>query len=81
MIDMHHKITKYDDDSLPLVEVFRRADLVDVSLGVVTFGISKDLIHQIKEAFPNHSFHKMLCRTSAQWLLKHPLNPIPILKW
>ena len=31
MIDIHHKIRKYRDDRYPLVEVFRKADLVDVS--------------------------------------------------
>ncbi|NOQ15118.1 MAG: hypothetical protein GQ583_11655 [Methyloprofundus sp.] len=81
MIDMHHKIREYDDDRYPLVEVFRRADLADFSLGLIKGGVTDDTISNVKAVFPNAGFHKMLLKEQAKWLIRHPLNPFPILKW
>lgn len=81
IIDMHHKLTEYKNNDFPLVEVFRKADLADFSLGLIKGNISKDYITQVKAAFPNAGFHKMLCKEQGKWLLKHPLTPFPILKW
>ena len=81
MIDMHHKIRKYEDNNYPLVESFRRADLIDVSLGLVKWGLPKDYIRNIKTKFPNSGFHKRLLQLSLKWFFKHPLNPLPMMKW
>ena len=81
IIDMHHKVTAYKNDDYPLVEVFRKADLADFSLGLIKGGVSTDYVAQVKAAFPNAGFHKMLCKEQGKWLLKHPLNPFPIMKW
>ncbi|WP_428354347.1 hypothetical protein [Methyloprofundus sp.] len=81
MIDMHHKITQYKDDQYPLVEIFRRADLADFSLGLIKGGVSGDTINEVKAAFPNAGFHKLLLKEQGKWLVKHPLNPFPILKF
>ena len=81
IIDMHHKIRKYEDAGHPLVEVFRRADLVDVSLGVIKWGLPADYIKSIKVRFPNSGFHKRLTQLAVRWFLEHPLNPLPFTKW
>lgn len=81
MIDMHHKLTKYQGNHSPLIEVFRQGDLVDFSLGFVKCGLPKAVIKSVKAQFPNAGFHKRLVQLEARWLLKHPLNPFPILKW
>jgi hypothetical protein len=81
MIDMHHKLRKYQDSRYPLVEAFRKADLVDVSLGVVTFGVPRAYIRSVKEQFPNAGFHKRLTRLAAEWFSSHPLSPPPFFKW
>lgn len=81
MIDMHHKLTEFKSSDFPLVEVFRKADLADFSLGLVKGGVSADYISEVKAAFPNAGFHKMLCKEQGKWLLKHPLTPFPILRW
>ncbi len=39
MITEHHKIREYKDTAHPLVEVFRKGDLVDFSFGLFKFGI------------------------------------------
>jgi hypothetical protein len=81
MIDMHHKLRSYRDDRYPLVEVFRKGDLVDFSLGIVKCGLPSSLIKRVKERFPNAGFHKRLVQLELEWVSKHPLNPLPVLKW
>ncbi len=81
MIDMHHKVRKYSDDRYPLVEVFRKADLVDVSMGSVTAGLSKSYIKDVRDWFPNAGFHKRLGELAWAWFVKHPLSLPPFLKW
>jgi len=41
MINEHHKIREYKDTNYPLVELFRKGDLVDFSLGMIKFGLPK----------------------------------------
>jgi hypothetical protein len=81
MIDMHHKIRKYQDQRYPLVEVFRRGDLVDFSLGVIKWGLPKTYIKSVKDQFPNAGFHKRLVQLGKGWFARHPLNPLPFIKW
>lgn len=81
MIDQHHKLGEYEDARNLLTEVFRKADLVDFSLGFVKCGLPKTVIKAVKKQFPNFGFHKCLLRVSSRWICKHPLNPIPVLKW
>lgn len=81
MIAEHHKVRSFNDDTSPLVEVFRQADLVDLSMGMVRFGISVSTIRQVKAAFPNAEFHKNLSKRLIAWAARHPLNPAPMMKW
>jgi len=81
MISLHHKLSKYKDDAYPLVEVFRRADLVDVSLGRIKFGLSPDTVKSIRNAFPNAGFHMRLTQLAAREFYRHPFRPLPFLKW
>lgn len=81
LIDEHHKLRVYKDPRFPLAEVFRKADLVDVSLGLVRFGIPSAEVKAIKAAFPNEGFHKKLMSLAGGWFKQHPLNAPPFLKW
>lgn len=81
MIDTHHKIRPHHDERYPLVEVFRQADWVDVSLGLVKCGLPKTYIKSVKDRFPNAGFHKRLVQLAGGWFSRHPLNPLPVLKW
>lgn len=80
MIDMHHRVQSCADSAFPLVEAFRRADIADFSLGMVRMGIPADLIAQVKTAFPNAGFHRRLAQLGTKWLLRHPLNPLPMFR-
>lgn len=81
MISEHHKINEYQSKAYPLVEIFRRADLVDFSLGLFKFDIEKADIEELKRSFPNHDFHKNLAKRATSWFVKHPLDPLPMMKW
>ena len=81
MIDEHHKLRRYRDERYPLVELFRKGDLVDFSLGFFRFGLPRSLINELKEAFPNAGFHKFLMGGAKQWFSQHPLSPPPFMKW
>jgi len=78
---VHHKIRPYKDNHYPLVEVFRKGDLVDFSFGFYKFGIPKSYIREVRSVFPNADFHKNLGKRTIKWLAKHPLNPAPMMKW
>ena len=81
MINQHHKITRYRDSQYPLVEVFRKADWVDVSMGKRAFGLLKNDVQDVLDKFPNLGFHKKLIKLAKAEFIKHPLNPMPMMKW
>lgn len=80
MIREHHKITPYRG-RYPLVEVFRRGDLADVSLGWIRFGLPSEYVTSVKRTFPNAGFHAFLARRWLQWIVQNPLHPAPMMKW
>ena len=81
MIAMHHKLKSYQDRCYPLVEVFRKGDLVHFSLGIVKCGLPKTYIQSVKSRFPNAGFHKRLVQLEVGWFPRHPTNPLPVFKW
>jgi hypothetical protein len=81
MIALHHKLTRAPASVSSNVEPFRRADLVDLSLGLFRFGLPKGFVRTVREAFPNAGFHRVLVHTCFRWLLKHPTNPLPMVRW
>lgn len=78
MIDNHHKVTAASDT---LVEAFRKADWIDVTLGALNFGQDRSLIRVVQKAFPDAGFHLRLVSLSARHTVKHPFNPLPMFKW
>lgn len=80
MIGEHHKITPFHSSQYPLVEVLRKADLVDFLLGMVRHGVKKEVIKALKREFPNAGFHKMMAKEQLAWLKSHPKHPFPIFK-
>lgn len=81
IIDMHHKLRPYKNTKLSLVEWFRKADLIDFSLGRVRYGVPKKYIQEVKGVFPNAGFHKRLIQLSWKQLKDKPFNPAPMFKW
>jgi hypothetical protein len=55
---MHHKLIHYRDNCYPLVEVFRKGDPVDFSLGMLKSGLPKTCIRSNHEQILNAGFYK-----------------------
>lgn len=80
MILEHHKLSPYRLHPEWLVEPFRKADLVDVSMGLVRFGLARAYLREVFAAFPNAGFHKRLVQLASRRLMTHPWNPMPMMR-
>jgi hypothetical protein len=81
MIVDHHKITSSRTNPQSLVESFRRADWIDVSRGVRRFGLPRTLIVAVGTTWPSAGFHRRLVQLPIDRFWKHPLTPLPMVKW
>jgi hypothetical protein len=80
MIVDHHKITPSGPNGASLVEPFRRADWIDVSRGLRTFGVPRSFIASVFAAWPSAGFHWRLLELTVDWFLTHPLTPLPMVR-
>lgn len=80
MILEHHKVSAYRGDPQWLVEPFRRADWIDISRGLCTFGLPRRLLGEIFSTWPSAGFHKRLLQLSLQRLRSHPWSPLPMVR-
>jgi len=78
IIENHHKLTRIKKNEL--AEIFRQADLIDLTLGLIRKQIGKKNIRNIKNTFPNKGFHLNLCRLFIRNLFLNPLRPLPMYK-
>ncbi len=81
MIADHHKVTSSRTNPHLLVESFRRADWIDVTFGLRTFGLPRRIIAAVKAAWPDEGFHRRLVELTIERWSKHPLSPLPMVKW
>jgi hypothetical protein len=81
MIEQHHKLTSCSNNPSWLVEPFRKADWIDVSRGMLRFGLDDVYVVDALDAFPNEGFHQMLVRLAVDWMKRHPFNPLPMFRW
>jgi hypothetical protein len=79
MIHWHHKLTSYKGNHQKIVNTFRKADWIDISLGLITFR-QRDNIRVARRNFPNLGFHLFLIKQTIRRFLKHPLSPLPMLR-
>ncbi len=80
MILEHHKISRYRGDPDWLVEPFRRSDWVDVTRGLMTFGLPRSLLREVFSTWPSAGFHRRLVGLELERLRTHPWNPLPMMK-
>lgn len=76
----HHRLTKYKGGHATLAEAFRRADLVDVSMGLIRFGIPRDHVREVRRSFDASVFFKRVVPKAALKGLKKPQNPLPFVR-
>jgi hypothetical protein len=63
-----------------LLESFRKADWIDVSMDIVTFGLHRDFLQEVFATFPKAGFHMRLVQLSLRRLLTHPWSPLPMMR-
>jgi len=80
LIDNHHKMSTYRGKYEKTVEVFRKADWVDVTMGIKLFGLDRSKYKFVQAAFSNKGFHGFLIKQSFKYFMKHPLKPLPMFK-
>jgi hypothetical protein len=80
LISEHHKIRSYRLE-YATVETYRRADLVDLSLGAFRFGIPRAYVRSVKACFPNAGFHRRVTVLAARQFCKTPFRPLPMIHW
>lgn len=81
MINEHHRITRARGEPDSLAEPFRQADWIDVSHGVVAFGLPRKVLREIFAAWPDAGFHRRLVQLTLARLRTNPRSPLPMLKW
>ncbi len=80
MISHHHQLSALPYAADPRIEAFRRADWIDVSLGLRRFSLQAEVFNRIVGHFPRLGFHARLVRFALHHGLRHPLRPLPMLK-
>lgn len=81
MLLWHHKLSPVNP-ALPYgAELFRRADWLDVSLGLLRFGMLRKHVIAVRREFPNLGFHWKLVQLTLRQLLHRPWRPLPMLRW
>lgn len=81
MILQHHKVFATAAGRDSLVEIFRRADWIDVSRGTLRLGVPRAFVRELYSIWPGSGFHRRLVQLSWQRWRTHPLSPLPMVRW
>lgn len=80
MILNHHRITPVPGKASRLADPFRRADWVDVTLGLRRSGLSRGFVSRVFRRWPTHGFHLRLVQLTLARARRHPLDPLPMVR-
>jgi len=78
IINNHHKITKISDHIE--AEAFRKADLIDLTAGIVRFNLPKSIIQETEKKYPRRHFTKQIFSKIIRHALLNPKSPLPMIK-
>lgn len=78
LITEHHRLRPLDDW---MTETFRKADLIDVSRGLLRGQIGRSDLHAVVAQLPYRGFHAFLANGLTRYAARHPLHPFPMLRW
>lgn len=79
MVHEHHGLRARGDATDP-VEVFRRADVIEVWLGLRRYGLPFSAYRKQLKLHPESGFHMTLIAEFFKYLPKHPLRPLPMFR-
>ncbi|MCP9274773.1 HD domain-containing protein [Mycolicibacterium arenosum] len=73
----HHRMLMYGPERphAPLVEALRKADLVDVSQGVIRFGLPRAYVREVRAAFDASVFFRRVIPSGALRALRQRQRP------
>ncbi|WP_057657661.1 hypothetical protein [Pseudoxanthomonas dokdonensis] len=80
MIQHHHQLSACPASVAREVELFRRADWIDVTMGARRFGLPRRAVKQVRAVFPDAGFHRRLTKLVLMRFMRHPLNPLPMVR-
>ncbi len=78
LVTEHHRLRPVDDR---VTETFRQADLIDVSHGVLRHGIGRAAIRAAVNTLPYNGFHMFLAKGLTAYAVRHPLRPLPMMRF
>jgi hypothetical protein len=78
LITEHHRLRPAEDR---VTDTFRRADLVDVSRGIIAGRIERSQVRAVVAELPYSGFHAFLVRGLSGYAVRHPVRPFPMLRW
>ena len=82
LIDLHHRVRPLPtSEGWAHTEAFRRADTCEVTMGLLSFGVSRSEMHEILERFPRKGFIWMLVKRFLHRMVTKPWSPIPMFRW
>ncbi|MGB0890336.1 MAG: hypothetical protein ACPGWS_08650, partial [Solirubrobacterales bacterium] len=79
MVREHHGMRARGTPTDP-IEIFRRADVIEVWLGIRRYGVSLGDYRALLKQYPERGFHLTLVREFLKNIVKHPLKPLPMFK-
>ena len=74
----HHKLSTCKSNNI--AEAFRKADLIDLSFGLINFGVKANYLRQLNAAFPSLDFHRFILAQALKNTARHPFNPLPMMR-
>ena len=79
IVAKHHHLTTYRGSYATLAEPFRRADLCDLSQGLIRVGIPRGQVRAVRSSIDVGCFFtRTVPRAIVRHLIRHPLDPLPI---
>ena len=78
-IERHHE-TRSQWQRGPEVELVRRADLVDLTSGLVTFGLPREWLRDLSRSVPRDGTYATIGREVAKQLIHQPLQFVRIFR-
>ncbi|HET9254795.1 MAG TPA: hypothetical protein VFO16_06285 [Pseudonocardiaceae bacterium] len=81
IVAKHHHLTPYRGRHARLAEAFRRADLADLSQGVIPAGVPREHVRAVRESIDAGVFFtRTVPGAIMRHLLRRPYDPLPIVR-
>lgn len=81
VVAQHHRLAPYKGRHAALAEAFRRADLNDLSQGLIRSRLPREHVRAVREAIDvGVFFTRTVPAAIVRHVIRHPLDPVPILR-